>query len=145
MQNISLNKLEKIEKTNNKSIDELKQVAKIRDIKDYQDMSKEDLLITLFKSSKSHRELQKSKYNNTETEDTKKIFNELRNNFSRKKNKNIRRNFYLKERIPCKCISMIMRDSVIKANKKYYPQMLLEECKYLQEKIKKLKIILTKN
>ena len=40
---------------------------------------------------------------------------------------------------------MIMRDSVIKANKKYYPQMLLEECKYLQEKIKKLKIILTKN
>ena len=29
-----------------------------------------------------------------------------------------------------------MIDSVIKANKKYYPQMLLEECKYIQEKIK---------
>ena len=29
-----------------------------------------------------------------------------------------------------------MIDSVIKANKKYYPQTLLEECKYLQEKIK---------
>ena len=27
-----------------------------------------------------------------------------------------------------------MIDSVIKANKKYYPQMLLEECKYVQEK-----------
>ena len=26
--------------------------------------------------------------------------------------------------------------SVIKANKKYYPQILLEECKYVQEKIK---------
>ena len=26
--------------------------------------------------------------------------------------------------------------SVIKANKKYYPQTLLEECKYTQEKIK---------
>ena len=39
-----------------------------------------------------------------------------------------------------------MIDSVIKANKKYYPQTLLEECEYLQEKIKKtLKIILTKN
>ena len=25
---------------------------------------------------------------------------------------------------------------VIKANKKYYPQTLLEECKYIQEKIK---------
>ena len=29
-----------------------------------------------------------------------------------------------------------MIDSVIKANKKYYLQTLLEECKYLQEKIK---------
>ena len=29
-----------------------------------------------------------------------------------------------------------MIDSVIKANKKYYPQTLLEECKYKQEKIK---------
>ena len=31
---------------------------------------------------------------------------------------------------------MIMIDSVIKANKKYYPQILLEECKCVQEKIK---------
>ena len=30
----------------------------------------------------------------------------------------------------------MMLDSVIKANKKYYPQTLLEECKYIQEKIK---------
>ena len=29
-----------------------------------------------------------------------------------------------------------MIDSVIKGNKKYYPQILLEECKYIQEKIK---------
>ena len=29
-----------------------------------------------------------------------------------------------------------MTDSVIKANKKYYPQTVLEECKYMQEKIK---------
>ena len=41
-----------------------------------------------------------------------------------------------KEKAPCKCLSIIMIDSVIKANKKYYPQTLLEECKYLQEKIK---------
>ena len=41
-----------------------------------------------------------------------------------------------KEKAPCKCLSMIMIDSVIKANKKYYPQTLLEECKYTQEKIK---------
>ena len=31
-----------------------------------------------------------------------------------------------KEKEPCKCLSIIMLDSVIKANKKYYPQTLLE-------------------
>ena len=41
-----------------------------------------------------------------------------------------------KEKAPCKCLSIIMLDSVIKANKKYYPQIFLEECKYVQEKIK---------
>ena len=41
-----------------------------------------------------------------------------------------------KEKAPCKCLSIIMIDSVIKANKKYYPQTLLEECKYVQEKIR---------
>ena len=40
------------------------------------------------------------------------------------------------EKAPCKCLSIIMIDSVIKANKKYYPQTLLEECKYSQEKTK---------
>ena len=41
----------------------------------------------------------------------------------------------LKEKAPCKCLSIIMLDSVIKANKKYYPQTLSEECKY-EQKIK---------
>ena len=41
-----------------------------------------------------------------------------------------------KEKTPCKCLSIIMIDSVIKSKKKYYPQTLLEECKYTQEKIK---------
>ena len=41
-----------------------------------------------------------------------------------------------KEKAPCKCLSIIMLDSVITANKKYYPQTLLEECKYVQKKIK---------
>ena len=33
-----------------------------------------------------------------------------------------------KEKAPCKCLSIIIIDFVIKANKKYYPQTLLEEC-----------------
>ena len=41
-----------------------------------------------------------------------------------------------KEKASCKCLSIIMIDSVIKANKKYYPQTLLEESKYIQEKTK---------
>ena len=41
-----------------------------------------------------------------------------------------------KEKAPGECLSIIMLDSVIKANKKYYPQTFLEECKYVQEKIK---------
>ena len=42
-----------------------------------------------------------------------------------------------KEKVPCKYLSIIMIDSVTKANRKYYPQTLLEEeCKYIQEKIK---------
>ena len=41
-----------------------------------------------------------------------------------------------KEKTQCKCLSIIMIDSVIKANKKYYRQTLLEECKYVQEKKK---------
>ena len=40
------------------------------------------------------------------------------------------------EKAPGKCLSIVMLNSVIKANKKYYPQVLLEECKYVQEKIK---------
>ena len=39
------------------------------------------------------------------------------------------------EKAPCKCLSIIMLDSVIKVNKKY-PQAFLDECKYVQEKIK---------
>ena len=40
-----------------------------------------------------------------------------------------------KEKEPRKCLSIIIMDSVIKSNKKYYPQTFLEECKYVQEKI----------
>ena len=41
-----------------------------------------------------------------------------------------------KEKAPCKYLSMIMLDSVVKAKKKYHPQTFLEECKYELKKIK---------
>ena len=39
-----------------------------------------------------------------------------------------------KEKAPCKSLSIIMLDSVIKATKKYYPQTLLQECKHKQKR-----------
>ena len=35
-----------------------------------------------------------------------------------------------KENASYKCLSLILLDSVIRVNKKYCPQILLEECKY---------------
>ena len=83
MQNLSLNELEKIERMNNLSLNELNQIAIARNIKNYMNMSREDLLIALLKSNQSHTEIRKSNYSNKEIEETKKIFNELRNNFSK--------------------------------------------------------------
>ena len=40
------------------------------------------------------------------------------------------------EEVPCNCLSTIMLDSAIKAEKKDYPQALLEEWKYEQKRIK---------
>ena len=42
---------------------------------------------------------------------------------------NFHKNKIPKEKAPWECLSIIMLDSVIKTNKKYYPQILLEECK----------------
>ena len=99
MQNLSLNELEQIERMNNLLLNKLKQIAKIRHIKNYEDMSKEDLLIALLKSNKSHTELRKSQCNNEERGETKKLFNELRNNFSKEEIRKIRRKFYLVESV----------------------------------------------
>ena len=55
-------------------------------------MSREDLLIALLKSNPSHTELLKIDDSNTEIRETKKLFNNLRNNFLReeiKKRKNV--------------------------------------------------------
>ena len=41
-----------------------------------------------------------------------------------------------KENASYKCISLVMLDSVIRVNKKYYPQTLLEKCKYVIRKNK---------
>ena len=46
-----------------------------------------------------------------------------------------------KENALCKYLSLIILDSVIRVNKKYYPQTLLEECKYVIRKSKMENVI----
>ena len=40
-----------------------------------------------------------------------------------------------------KCLSLIMLDSIFKVGKKYYPQVFLEECKYVKRKNKMVNYI----
>ena len=57
---------------------------------------------------------------------------------------NIRTNFYNKigckkvpkEKIPHDCLSIIIIDSVLYVYEKYYPQTILEECKYAKTSVK---------
>ena len=94
MLNLSQNELKQIIKMQNLSQNELEQIAKKRSIKNYNNMSREGLLIALLKSKQSCTELYKSKWNNTELEETRKIFNEIRNNFSKSVMKEIRKKLY---------------------------------------------------
>ena len=50
--------------------------------------------------------------------------------------KKVNASFKPKENASYKCLSLIMLDSVIRVNKKYYPETLLEECKYVIRKNK---------
>ena len=53
--------------------------------------------------------------------------NDIKTNFRNIDNKN---NKLPEKNKPYKCISLISLDSIIKINKKYYPQTLLQECVY---------------
>ena len=53
MQNLSQNELNQIAEMRDQSRDELERIAKIRRIKNYEEMSKEELIISLLKSKQS--------------------------------------------------------------------------------------------
>ena len=80
---------------NNLMLNTLKQIAITRNTKNQEDMLKEDLLIALIKSNKSHIELLKD--GNTEIGQIKKLFNKLRSNFSQEEIKKHREKIYKKE------------------------------------------------
>ena len=57
MQNLSQNELNQIAEMRGQSRGELKRIAKITKIKNYQEMSKEELVISLLKSKQNSRTL----------------------------------------------------------------------------------------
>ena len=81
IQNLSQNELAQMIRMKNLPQNELEQITKMRRIKNYKNMSKERLIIALLKSKQRHAELYKSKSNNTEIEETRKIFNKIGNKF----------------------------------------------------------------
>ena len=78
MQNLSQNELNQIAEMRNKSRDELEQIAKIRRIKNYEEMSKEELIISLLKSKQSIAELFNNNLDDDKISDIRRILNRLR-------------------------------------------------------------------
>ena len=77
--------------------------------------------------------------------ESKATYDDKYKNTKLKTNKlGITTNFYNKtgfkevpeEKLPHKCFSIIILDSVLYLYEKYYPQTFLEECKYMTENVK---------
>ena len=94
MQSLSQNELNQVAEMHNQSRDELERIAKIRRIKNYEEMSKEELIISLLKSKQSIAEL----FNNNNLYDNKisdirRILNRLRDILPKKYRKEIKKSF----------------------------------------------------
>ena len=68
--------------------------------------------------------------------DNDKYIKTKMNLYGDKVNTNFRGKKIPNEKASYKCLSLVMLDSVIRVNKKYYPQTLLEKCKYEIQKNK---------
>ena len=84
MQNLSQNELNQIAEMSGQSRNELEQIAKIRRIKNYEEMSKEELIISLLKSKQSIAELFNSNLDDDKISDIRRILNRLRDRLPRK-------------------------------------------------------------
>ena len=107
IQNISKNNLSKDEKLQNKSIDELKGIARLRRIKNYDNLTKEDLIVSLLKSESNPLERNYMRYFNNSTSDntdddkikgkindSKIILNRLGNIVTKNDRKKIKKELY---------------------------------------------------
>ena len=94
MQNLSKNEFTQIAEMHDQSRDELERIAKIRRIKNYEEMSKEELIISLLKSKQSIAELFNNNLYDNKISDIKRILNRLRDILPRKYRKEIKEKLY---------------------------------------------------
>ena len=94
MQNLSQNEFNQIAEMRGQSRDELERIAKIRRIKNYEEMSKEELIISLLKSKQSIAELFNNNLYDNKISDIKRILNRLRDILPRKYRKEIKEKLY---------------------------------------------------
>ena len=94
MQNLSQNELDQVDEMWDQSRDELERIAKIRRIKNYEEMSKEELIISLLKSKQSIAELFNNNLYDNKISDIRRILNRLRDILPRKYRKEIKEKLY---------------------------------------------------
>ena len=95
--------------------------------------------ICLLKSNKSHTELLKIDNSNTEIGETKKLFNNLRNNFSREEIKKLRKKIHKKERVSNYLKEIGQKDGLITKDKRILKN-IEKYFKKLKEDLNKTKI-----
>ena len=93
MQNLSQNELNQIAEMRDQSRDELERIAKIRRIKNYEEMSKEELIISLLKSKQSIVEPFINNLEGGKISDIRRIFNRLRDILPKRYRKEIKKSF----------------------------------------------------
>ena len=94
MQNLSQNKLNQIAEMRGQSRDELEQIAKIRRIRNYEEMSKEELIISLLKSKQSIAKLFNNNLDDDKINDIRRILNRLKDILPKRYRKEIKEKLY---------------------------------------------------
>ena len=93
MQNLPQNELNQITEMRGQSQDELGRIAKIRRIENYEEMSKEDLIISLLKLKQSIAELFNNNVDDDKISDIRRILNRLIDILPKRYRKEIKKSF----------------------------------------------------
>ena len=94
MRNLSQNKFNQIAEMRGQSQDELERIAKIRGIKNYEEMTKEELIISLLKSKQSIAEFFNNNLYDNKISDIRRIVNRLWDILPKKYRKEIKEKLY---------------------------------------------------